>query len=154
MFQILMVVIAAVLMAVTLGAGISYVNFDAGRRLAATQSASAGFQAWERAYTAYRIANRAAPLDAADLAPFLPAGGLRTPPGMAFGFGRDAAGPFVCLAGEVGSEDDLMALLRLGDPAFKASAVPASALSYGPACGGTGVVAAGAPLAVTFRLAN
>jgi hypothetical protein len=154
MFQLLMVVLAILLLAAVAAAGVSYVNFDAGQRFASAQMVSIGFQAWERAYAAFRIANRVQPSQSEDLMPFLPAGLLKAPRGLAFGFGRDAAGPYVCLQGETSSENDLAALMRLADGSSRISAIPPASVSYGGFCGGTGQFALGQPLAVTYRLAN
>jgi hypothetical protein len=154
MLQILMVVLAIALLAVVVGAGVSYVSLDAGQRYASSQMLSSGFQAWERAYTAYRIANRASPATAEDLAAFLPSGGLKAPSGMVWGFGRDASGAFACLYGETRSENDMAAMIRLSDSSSKVTSVPAAAISYGPSCGAVGPLALGEPLAVTYRLAQ
>lgn len=154
MFQLLMVVLAILLLAAVMVAGVSYVNVDAGQRLAAAQMVSVGFQAWERAYTAFRIANRIPPMQSEDLVSFLPDGVLKAPRGLSWGFGRDAAGPYICLYGETSSENDLAAMMRLGDGSSKVSAIPSALISYGSVCGATGQFALGQPLAMTYRLAN
>jgi hypothetical protein len=152
--QILLAVMAVVLTAAVLAAGVSYVSFDAGQRNVSTQMASTGFAAWERAYTGFRMAYRAAPSQSSDLLPFLPVGGVKAPAGLSFAYGSDAGGPFVCLYGQTGSENDLEALLRLGDETSRLTSVPASLVSFGPACGVLGPVSVGVPLAVTYRLTN
>lgn len=154
MLQLLMVVLAILLLAAVAAAGVSYLNFDAGQRLVSAQLVSVGFQAWERAYSAYRIANRAEPLQSGDLVPFLPAGQLKAPQGLTWGLGRDSAGAYICLQGVTDSANDLTALMRLADGSLKTSSVPASSVSYGAACGMVGQIALGQPLAVTYRLAN
>lgn len=154
MLQLLLVVLAILLLAAVAAAGVSYVNFDAGQRYVSAQMVSVGFQAWERAYAAYRIANRADPLQSGDLAPFLPAGPLKAPRGLTWGFGRDSAGAYICLQGETDSANDLAALMRLSDGSLRTSAIPASSVSYGDTCGAVGQITLGQPLAVTYRLAN
>jgi hypothetical protein len=154
MLQLLMVVLAILLLAAVATAGVSYINFDAGQRYVSAQMVSAGFQAWERAYAAYRIANRAEPLQTGDLVPFLPAGQVSAPRGLTWGFGSDSAGAYICLQGETESSNDLAALIRLTDGSLKTSAVPAASVSYGGSCGAVGPLALGQPLAVTYRLAH
>jgi hypothetical protein len=152
MFQLLIVVMAILLTAGVVVAGINYVGFDAAKRYAQSQTVSAGFQAWERAGAAYRIANRLAPSGAEDLLPFLPGGSPKAPDGFSWSYGRDAEGAFVCLSGEAASEDDVAVLRRMGDPSFKGASVPPSAIRLGQVCGAVGAVEARAPFAVTYRL--
>ncbi len=151
MVQLLMTVVGVVLLAGIAVAGVNYVGYGAAQRYAQTQVVSAGFQAWERAYAAYRIANRAAPAATGDLLAFLPGGSPKAPDGLAWGYGRDAGGPFVCLYGTVRT-DDFDALRRLGDASFRGASVPPSAISYGQACGTAGSAGPDGPFAVTYRL--
>lgn len=154
MFQILMAVLGVFLLATVMVAGISYVKLGAGQSLASVQMMSVGFQAWERAYAAFRIANRMQPMVSEDLVSFLPDGPLKAPNGLAYSFGRDASGPYICLSGETNSENDLTAMLRLGDGSSKVSAISSDLVSYGGACGATGPFVLGQSLAVTYRLSN
>jgi hypothetical protein len=152
MFQLLLVVLAIFLLAAVATAGVNYINFDGALRQASVQTVSTGFLAWERAYAAFRIANRSEPVQVEDLASFMPSDAPRAPRGLTWGFGRDAAGAYICLQGVTNSQSELAALVRLADRSSSASAIPPESVVYGESCGVPGQMVLGWPLAVTYRL--
>ena len=159
MYQLLLTVMAIALLAIAATAGISYVNYDTSRAQLTAQMVSSGFIAWEQAFTAYRLVNRAVPTTLEDLEAYLagPRGGAalplpKAPAGFSWSYGSDASGTFVCLSGSSSSSVDYNGLTKIGAGPSAASPLPPEAVALGPACGEAGVSAVGQPMAVTYRL--